>query len=168
MGYTVGKEDEIGLILAAGAGYRRSVVIDLDGTLIAFQKGQAKQRTPVFRPHFRAFIDGLKPHAALFIFSAGSATRSKNIFNKYLKADFKGYFTPRHLYRGKKCLAEFSSRDHLITIVDDSSYAVHPDSRELHIHIDRWEGDPDDRGLLYALTHVRHFWLCHWLETGGG
>jgi len=159
--YTVNKEDEIRLILAAGVGRRCSVIIDLDGTLISFQKGPARHRAPVFRSHFRSFVDALKPHAALFMFSAESATRSRNLFGKHLSDDFAGYFTPRHLYRGKKCLAEFSTPDHPIVIVDDSSYAVHPHSKDMHVEVQRWHGNPDDVGLIDALQKIRRFWVKH-------
>ena len=152
--YSVDREREIQLILAAGNKHYLSIIVDLDRTLLSYREGSRKHRSPLFRPHFRTFVNKLKNKANLFIFSSGLATRSKNIFKKYHQPDFKGYFIPGHLYRGKKCFNQFETEKLRILIVDDSDYAIHERSKKLHVHVDRWFGDSKDTGLLKALKEI--------------
>jgi hypothetical protein len=157
-GFQVDRDQKMTDIFSHGTAYNRSVVIDIDGTLLEYREGRREHRAPKFRPFYRTFVDGLNRFCNLFLFSSGTPTRSKNLFQKYFKNDFCWYFDRTLLHRKHKSLKAIDTGDHPLLIIDDSSDAIHPWSGHLHLPISCWTGDPDDTELLRVLQLVEKTW----------
>jgi len=118
--FQVDKDGVMADIFSRGKLHGRSVVLDIDGTLIEFREGPWKHRAPKFRPFYREFVEGLSKFCNLFLFSSGYPTRSKNLFQKYFRDDFCGYFDRTLLHRRHRSLKAIDSEDHPLFVVDDS------------------------------------------------
>jgi len=156
--FQVDKDGVMADIFSRGKLHGRSVVLDIDGTLIEFREGPWKHRAPKFRPFYREFVEGLSKFYNLFLFSSGFPIRSKNLFQKYFRDDFCGYFDRTLLHRRHKSLKAIDSEGHPLFVVDDSQEAIHQWSQHLHIPIRRWTGEPEDAELPRVLEVVQKAW----------
>ena len=156
--YTFNSKTEMQLMFAASKGFNKTVIFDLDGTLLPYRLCPRSHKKPKLRIHLSELIDALKEEVNLFVFSAGNPTRAQNLLKNHLPEGFSGYFDRSHLKRGRKCLQPLEWQGHDVVIVDDDSRAIHSWSKETHIPIKRWFGESNDTELKNLLQKFHQRW----------
>ncbi len=80
----------------------RTLLLDLDSTLIRLFPGKRSHRPPEFRLYFNEFIAAAGDFANLFVFSATNPVRLGKIAEKYLGERLLGFLNHRFCPTGKK------------------------------------------------------------------
>ena len=156
--YTYDAKTEMHLMFAASKGFDKTVIFDLDGTLLPYRSGARSHRKTKLRPCLEELVNSLKDKVNLFVFSSGNPTRTQNIFKKHMPQGFSGYFDRSHLRRGRKCLQSLEWQGHDVVLVDDDANAIHPWSQATHIPIKRWFGETNDTELDKLFHMLKKRW----------
>jgi hypothetical protein len=136
----------------------KTLIFDLNGTLIPYSTSVRSHKKIIFRPFYEELISQTKIFCDLYLFSKAKILRIQNIFNKFMVDDFAGIFNIRHLSSKRKSLRPLMSECCNVLIIDDTEEAIHSDSMPNLIKIKRWHGEKEDKELLRILKVIKNRW----------